>query len=75
MFMKVKIMQQPEGKPGFVEEEETEIQINPSQITLFNKSEDPDYPNVTFVRLTCGASLVVCMKYNAFEKALKAALK
>jgi len=64
MFMKVKVKQQEEGKPGFMEEEEFEIQINTTQITLFNESQDD--PEITFIRLTCGATLVASVKYTKF---------
>ena len=67
-FIKVTVKQQAEGTPGFVEEETFEIQINTDQITLFNKSLDD--PSITFVRLTCGATLVLDMKYTEFVKLL-----
>lgn len=63
-FIKVKVKQQVEGKPGFVEEEIIEVQINTENITLFNQGEED--PSVTFVRLTCGATLCVDMKYDKF---------
>lgn len=72
-FLKVIIKQQGEGKPGFLEEDEFEVQIGADKITLFNKSDED--PNVVFVRLTCGATLCVSMKYDAFVKKLSAALK
>jgi len=67
--MKVNVRQQTEGTPGFVEDEIFEVRINTDLITLFNKSEDN--PNITFVRLTCGATLIVDMKPAAFINKLK----
>lgn len=72
-FLKVMVKQQSDGTPGFVEDEEFEIQVNIEKITLFNKSEDDD--DVTFVRLACGATLCVATPYGAFVKKLQAALK
>ncbi len=72
-FLKVIVKQQSDGKPGFMEDEEFEIQINVEKITLFNKSEDDD--DVTFVRLACGATLCVATPYNKFVKKLQVALK
>lgn len=72
-FLKVNVKQQSDGKPGFMEDEEFEIQINVEKITLFNKSEEDD--DITFVRLACGATLCVITPYNAFVKKLQVALK
>jgi len=71
-FLKVKMRQQSEGKPGFIEEEDFEVQIGADKITLFNKSEDD--PNIVLVRLSCGATICVVMKYNAFINKLSSAL-
>lgn len=72
-FFKVQVKQQADGKPGFMEDEEFDIQINANKITLFNKSEDD--PDITFVRLGCGATLCVSTPYADFIKKLNAALK
>lgn len=58
-----------EGNPGFMEEEEFDIQINTDKITLFNKSEEDD--SVTFVRLVCGVTLCLVIPYNEFVKKLQ----
>ena len=68
-FMKVKVRQETEGKPGFMAEELFDVNINVDQITLFNKSEDDN--NITFVRLNCGATLILAMKYAEFVTRLK----
>lgn len=72
-FLKVTVRQQSEGKPGFMDDEEFEIQISVNNITLFNKSEDDD--GITFVRLSCGATLCVSTPYAEFVKKLQVALK
>ena len=72
-FLKVNVRQQSEGKPGFMEDEEFEVQIGADKVTLFNKSEDDD--SITFVRLTCGATLCVSLPYPDFIKKLQSALK
>ena len=72
-FLKVMIKQQSEGKPGFIDEDEFEVQIGADKITLFNKSDEE--PGVVFVRLTCGATLCVVMKYATFVTKLKTALQ
>ena len=72
-FLKVKIRQQTDGTPGFVVEDDFEVQIGADKITLFNQSEDDH--GMVFVRLTCGATLCVVMKYDTFIKKLALALK
>lgn len=72
-FLKVSIRQQADGKPGFIEEDDFEVQIAAEKITLFNKSEDD--PDIVFVRLTCGATLCVVETYNKFVLRLTKALK
>ena len=71
--MKVKIKQQPDGKPGFIGEDDFEVQIGADKITLFNKSEDD--PNIVFVRLMCGATLCISMNYGTFVNKLAHALQ
>lgn len=66
MFFKLTVRQQVEGTPGFVDDEIFEVQVNSEHITLFNKSVDD--PEITFVRLSCGATLMADMKYNDFVK-------
>jgi hypothetical protein len=72
-FLKLKVRQQADGKPGFIDDDEFEIQVNVEKITLFNKSEDDK--DITFVRLACGATLCVAVPYNTFVKKLQAAMK
>ena len=72
-FLKVSVKQQNDGQPGFIEEEEFEIQVNTDQITLFNRSDDSK--DITFIRLSCGATLCVSMSYPKFVVALQKALK
>lgn len=72
-FLKVSIRQQSDGTPGFIKEDDFEVQISADKITLFNKSEDD--PDVVFVRLTCGATLCVVEAYNKFVGRLTTALK
>lgn len=72
-FMKVMVKQQPDGKPGFMDDEEFEVQIGADKITLFNKSDED--PNIVFVRLACGATLCVSMKYTTFINKLTYALQ
>lgn len=66
MFIKLTVRQQAEGTPGFMEDELFEVQVNTNSITLFNKSVDE--PDITFIRLSCGATLIVDMKYSDFVK-------
>lgn len=72
-FFKVKVRQQADGKPGFIEDDEFEVNINSTQVTLYNKSEEEE--NTIFVRLTCGATLCVSTPYATFVKKLNTALK
>lgn len=62
-FIELIIRERIEGAPGFVQAQELPVTINADQITLFNKGEDP---TVTFVRLSCGATLCVVMPFNKF---------
>lgn len=62
-FINVVVRERMEGTPGFVEEQEFDIYINPDNITLFNQGEDPD---VVFVRMVCGATLCVVMTQKEF---------
>lgn len=62
-FIDVLIRERVEGTPGFVEALDLPVTINTDQITLFNIGEDPE---ITFVRLTCGATLCVVMPFEKF---------
>ena len=68
-FIDVTILERMDGTPGLVAEEEFNIHMNLDNITLYNKS--PEMPGVTFVRLTCGASLCVLLEFKEFIKILK----
>ena len=67
-FATIKIRERTEGEPGFVEAHEFEITINLDQIKLFNTGEDP---KITFVRLSCGATLCVCMSLKKFNQMIE----
>lgn len=62
-FIDLTIRERVEGAPGFMQSQEFSVTVNADQITLFNKGEDP---GVTFVRLSCGATLCVVMPLNKF---------
>ena len=67
-FIKLTIRQSTEGNPGFMEPELISVQINTDHITLFNDGDDGS--GVTFVRLSCGATLCVDMPYVKFIETL-----
>jgi hypothetical protein len=67
-FIDVKVRERNDGEPGFMEQQEFVVTINKEQITLFNAGEDP---TVTFVRLSCGATLCVVSPREKFVKLLK----
>lgn len=57
-FIDLTIRERIEGAPGFMQALDLPVTINTEQITLFNKGEDPE---LTFVRMSCGATLCVVM--------------
>lgn len=67
-FATIKIRERTEGEPGFIEAHEFEVTINLDQVSLFNVGEDP---KVTFVRLTCGATLCVLMPVKKFQQLIE----
>lgn len=67
-FIKLNIIQHEDGTPGFIEDNMREVHVNANNITLFNKSDSDE--NITFVRLSCGATLAVFIKHSEFVKAL-----
>lgn len=69
-FVEVTVRQAAEGQPGFIEDDEFYVKISPEQITLFNSGLDNKGEEVTFVRLSCGATLCVVCQYDKFEKLL-----
>lgn len=72
-FIKVKVRQASEGQPGFVAGDEFDVKIAPSHVTLFNPGVDASGKNITFVRLSCGATLCVVKPFNEFDKLLSKA--
>ena len=67
-FATIKIQERTEGEPGFIEAHEFEVTINLDQVVLFNPGEDK---NVTFVRMSCGATFCVCMSLKKFKHLLE----
>jgi hypothetical protein len=69
-LLPVTVVERAEGSPGIVESDTFDILINLDEVTLVNQGEDPD---VTFLRLTCGASLCAMVPYEDFiDKMLEA---
>ena len=68
-FIEVKIRERVEGTPGFAKPHEFNVRINTDQITLFNKGEGSN--DITFVRLSCGITVCVCMSEPKFAKLLE----
>ena len=62
-FIDLVIRERIEGAPGFMQALDLPVTINTEQITLFNKGEDPE---LTFVRMACGATLCVVMPVIRF---------
>jgi hypothetical protein len=68
-FIKVIMRDRVEGAPGFVGPQEIEVVINLDQVTLFNSGEEDE--DITFVRLSCGATLCIVMPYKDFYKEVR----
>lgn len=68
-FISIKIRERQDGVPGFVKAREFPVTINTDQVTLYNKGDED--PTITFVRLSCGVTLCVCLSEPKFTKLLK----
>ena len=66
-FIDIAIRERLDGAPGFLEAQEFNVSINKDHITLYNKGEED---GITFVRLTCGATLCVLMPVSKFVQLL-----
>ena len=67
-FIDVSIKERVDGAPGVIADEEFDIIMDVDKVTLFNSSNET--PNITFVRLVCGATLCVNLSPENFKKRL-----